>query len=149
MNAEHVERVARAVADRVSRALGNGASVLVLGGDCTVELGSVAGASSSGEEVGLVYVDLDTDLNTPMSVSDGALDWMGLAHLVGLPNTLARLRTLGGQTPLLRADQIHLFANDNSTEFERSIIDERGIAETRLAAVVADPAAAGRDVATN
>jgi arginase len=41
--------------------------VLILGGDCTVELGTVAGTLVGSPNVGLVYVDLDTDLNTPES----------------------------------------------------------------------------------
>ena len=34
-------------------------AVLVLGGDCTIELGTVAGALHEAESVGLVYIDLD------------------------------------------------------------------------------------------
>src|SRR5688572_11013148 len=44
MNAGAVATVARATADRVASALAANAAVLVLGGDCTVELGTVAGA---------------------------------------------------------------------------------------------------------
>lgn len=46
----------------------------MLGGDCTVELGTVAGALRGEDSIGLIYVDLDTDLNPP-EASDGALDW--------------------------------------------------------------------------
>ena len=146
MNAGVVAGVARAVADRVAQGLADGAAVLVLGGDCTVELGTVAGASRDGDDIGLVYIDLDTDLNTPASVEDGALDWMGVAHLLGLDGTVHALSGSGPRTPMLRADQVLLFADDNSTPFERKVIDERGIAEVRLAQVAADPAGAARGV---
>jgi arginase len=82
MNPDAVSTVARGTADRVASALASDATVLVLGGDCTVELGTVAGALRGSHSVGLIYVDLDTDLNTPDSTEDGALDWMGLAHLL-------------------------------------------------------------------
>jgi len=82
MNAEAAAGVARTVADRVAEGLAEGAAILVLGGDCTVELGTVAGASLNADDLGLIYIDLDTDLNTPDSVGDGALDWMGVAHLL-------------------------------------------------------------------
>lgn len=144
MNAETAASVARAVADRVAEGLADGAATLVLGGDCTVELGTVAGATHDTNDLGLIYVDLDTDLNTPQSVSDGALDWMGVAHLLGLEDTVPILASVGQQTPMLRPDQILLFADDNSTAFERQIIDERGIKEIRLAQVAADPAGAAR-----
>lgn len=39
----------------------------MIGGDCTVELGTVAGALRDTTSVGVVYIDLDTDLNTPES----------------------------------------------------------------------------------
>jgi arginase len=147
MNAEAAAGVARVVADRVSDSLAAGAAILVLGGDCTVELGTVAGVSVDTDDVGLIYVDLDTDLNTPESVEDGALDWMGVAHLLGLDGTIPTLAGLGPRAPMLRPDQVLLFADDNSTPFERRIIDDHGIEEVRLARVVADPASAARGVA--
>ena len=111
------------------------------------ELGTIAGASVGTELLGLVYIDLDTDLNTPDSVEDGALDWMGVAHLLGLEGTVPALAGLGPRTPMLRPDQVLLFANDNSTAFERRIIEERGIPEVRLASVAADPAGVARGIA--
>jgi arginase len=147
MNAEAAAGAARAVADRVSDSLAAGAAVLVLGGDCTVELGTVAGASVDTDDVGLIYIDLDTDLNTPETVEDGALDWMGVAHLLGLEGTTPILAGLGPRAPMLRPDQILLFADDNSTPFERRMIEQLGIEEVRLAQVVADPASAARGVA--
>ena len=146
MNAEAAADVARAVADRVAEGLAEGAAVLVLGGDCTVELGTVAGASVDTDDLGLIYIDLDTDMNTPESVEDGALDWMGVAHLLGLDGTVPVLAGFGARTPMMRPDQVLLFADDNSTTFERRIIDERGIEEVRLAQVVEDPAGAARGV---
>jgi len=65
MHAAAAARVARAVADGVAQAVADGGRILVLGGDCTVELGTVAGATRDSDDVGLVYIDLDADLNTP------------------------------------------------------------------------------------
>jgi arginase len=120
--------------------------VLVLGGDCTVELGTVAGAISRTESTGLIYIDLDTDLNTPESTRDGALDWMGVAHLLGIDGTVPELVQLGSRIPLLHPHQILFFGNDNVEPFERRIIEEQGIAEVRLAEVIADPAGAAQSV---
>ena len=85
MNADAVATVATAVAGLVAQSLDDGSAVLVLGGDCTVGIGTVAGALAGAANVGLVYVDLDTDLNTPQTTTDGALDWMGVAHMLGPP----------------------------------------------------------------
>jgi arginase len=146
MNAPVVAAVAKATAGLVSEALAEGAAVLVLGGDCTVELGTVAGALSGTDSVGLVYVDFDTDLNTPQSTTDGALDWMGVAHLLGLEGTVEVLTGLGPRRPMLDPDQILFFASVNSTAFERQVIADRGIAEVPLAEMVADPAGSARRV---
>ena len=70
-------------AERVRAALDAGEVALVLGGDCTVGIGTVAGHLPSSGRLGLVYLDLHGDLNTPGSVRDGALDWMGVAHMLG------------------------------------------------------------------
>ena len=146
MNPDVAASVAGAVSDRVATALSEGAAVLVLGGDCTVEIGTVAGASRATPEVGLVYIDYDTDVNTPRSVEDGALDWMGVAHMLGLPDTVPGLAGLGPRMPMLRPDQVLLFANGSSTDFERRTIDELGIEEVPLARVASDPAGSARGI---
>jgi len=146
MNADKVTMVAKATADRVASALAEDSATLVLGGDCTVELGTVAGALGRTESIGLVYIDLDTDLNTPNSTEDGALDWMGVAHMLGIEGTVPELAGFGPRVPMLRSDQVLFFANDNSKPFEREIIEDRGIAEVRMASVVADPSGAAQSV---
>jgi arginase len=146
MNADAAAGVASAVADQVAAGLSDRSAVLVLGGDCTVELGTVAGASRETPDVGLVYIDYDTDMNTPLRVEDGALDWMGVAHLLGLPGTISGLAGVGPRTPMLRPDQVLLFANGSSTDFERRTIDEFGIHEVPLAQVASDPAGSARGV---
>ena len=148
MNAGAVAAVARATAERVAGALATDAAVLVLGGDCTVELGTVAGALVGTPSVGLVYIDLDTDLNTPGSTMDGALDWMGVAHMLGVEGAVPELVGLGPRVPLLTGEQVLFFANDNVEPFEQRLIRELGITEIRLADVVTDPRGSGEAVAT-
>lgn len=146
MNVNAAATVAEATAERVASALAGDATVLVLGGDCTVELGTVAGALRGSQSVGVVYIDLDTDLNTPESTQDGALDWMGVAHLLGVDGTASELAALGPGVPMLRPEQVLFFANDNVEPFERRVIEARGIAEVRLADVAADPSGAAQTV---
>jgi arginase len=148
MNATAVSRVVRATGERVAAALADDAAVLVLGGDCTVELGTVVGALQGTQSVGVVYIDLDTDLNTPESTRDGALDWMGVAHMLGLQGTVPELSTLGPCVPMLRPGQVLFFANDNVEPFERQVVDELGIAEVRMREVTAAPSSAAAAVVT-
>jgi arginase len=146
MNSEPAVAVAGAVSKSVAQSLEAGAAVLVLGGDCTIEIGTVAGASSSSKRVGLVYIDLDADLNTPETTDDGALDWMGVAHLLGLPGTVSALGSVGSRWPMLSSDEIVLFAVDNITPAEHAVIDTHGIAAIPCVDVSVDPAGTARRV---
>jgi len=74
---------------------------LVLGGDCTVGVGTVAGLRHRVERLGVVYVDRHADLNVPDSTVDGALDWMGVAHMLDIPGAVDGLAALAGQRPML------------------------------------------------
>jgi arginase len=140
MNIDAVRRTANDVAGRVAGALGRGENVLAIGGDCTIELGSVAGAIQSGASIGLVYVDLDVDLNAP-GTSDGALDWTGVAHLLDIPGAAPELSGLGSVRPMLKPDQLLFFAAGNITEPEAATMQALQLRQIPVAEVAADPRA--------
>jgi arginase len=146
MNAAAAARAIRDTAARVQSAMDAGGTPLVLGGDCTVELGTVSGALHSTDSVGLVYIDLDTDLNTPASTTDGALDWMGVAHMLGVADTLPELAAVGPRVPLLRPYQLMYFAADNIEPFEQRLMREQRIAHVPLAQAAAAPTEAAAEV---
>jgi arginase len=123
-NLATVVRVARAVADAVTGALAEGALPLVLGGDCTITLGVVAGTQRHDPATGLLYFDGDADLATPATTSSGVLDAMGIAHLLGLADT--ELARLGDAVPTLTDDRLALIGYDETD------------AETFAAAVLRD-----------
>src|ERR1700753_4047575 len=107
-----VVRVAGAVADAVAAALAAGRRPVVLGGDCTISLGVMAGVLRQYPRAGLLYVDGDADLATPRTSSSGVLDAMGAAHLLGLAdNELARL---GPHFPMLTDERLVQFGYDET-----------------------------------
>jgi arginase len=122
-NAHRVLDIARGTADQVAAAAGRDARVLVLGGDCTIQIGVVAGLVRTTERVGLVYVDAGFDLNTPTSVRLGFLDWMGVAHLVGEPDAVRELVEIGPRVPLLDFEDIEFLGTvrDELTDWEREL----------------------------
>jgi arginase len=128
-------------ARRVASSTAEEELTLVLGGDCTVGIGSVAGHVTTGERVGLVYFDAHADLNVPESVREGALDWMGMAHMLGEPGAEAELRGAGPRDPLLEPEQVVLFGWDpeQATDFERAAIGRHAIATVTAAEVGAGP----------
>jgi arginase len=146
MNVSAAAAAAEAVSQRVADALSRKSRALVLGGDCSVELGTVAGALTQSENIGLIYVDLDVDLNTPDSTTDGALDWMGVAHLLGVKGSLPALAALGPRVPMLGPDAVLFFAHDNVTEPEREIINTYSIAECPLSQVRNNPSRVAQSV---
>ena len=146
MNAGAVVDGVRAVAGEVQAAVRSGALALVLGGDCTVGVGTVAGAVAAGADPRLVYLDLHPDLNTPGSVPDGALDWMGVAHMLDLDGADERLAAAGPRRPLLADDDLVLLGSDPAqcTAAERDAIAARDLRPIGVDDVRADPAAAAR-----
>ena len=82
-NLPGVAAMARVLADRVESVLKDGRKLMVLGGDCTVALGSVAGISRVHPRAGLAYLDRDAELNTAASTPSGILDGMVISHLLG------------------------------------------------------------------
>jgi arginase len=141
MNVDAVHRTAVAVADEVAKVLADNGAAIVLGGDCTVELGTVAGALQGSSSVGLVYIDLDADLNTP-ETSDGALDWTGTAHLLGMEGTMPALAGLGVRRPMLGPADILFLGVENITPPEARAIGALGLAKIALSEVKANPVAA-------
>ncbi len=126
MNLEAVRHACEQVASRVATAISAQEDVLVLGGDCTVELGTVAGANAAGARIGLIYIDFDTDLNAP-GTSDGALDWTGVAHLLELPGCEPSLASLGPTRPMLAPQQVLYFGVENITPPEAAAIRDHAI----------------------
>src|SRR5262245_52381931 len=114
-NLEEVVEMVRRTSSRVADALDeHDRTVLALGGDCTVGIGTIAGARSGLGDLAVVYFDLHSDLNTPTSARDGALDWMALAHMLAIEGSEPTLVAATGPVPLLRANQVVLFAHSES-----------------------------------
>jgi arginase len=147
-NLESVVEVVEITARRVSAALaGRESKALVLGGDCTVGIGTIAGAQAAAGDVAVVYFDLHSDLNTPASARDGALDWMALAHMLAIDGSDAMLSSATGPKPLLDASRVVLFAHSHSdaTRFERGEIQRLGLTRFPLEDVRVDPEGAAQE----
>ncbi|WP_431944216.1 arginase family protein [Micromonospora marina] len=144
-NAGAVAAVASAVADRVAAVVGRGRAPLVLGGDCTVTVGLVAGFARAGLSPALVYVDGGPDLYTPETRANGNLDAMGLAHMLGLPGTLPEVAGVGPAVPLLSPDRVVVYGDSLPRgDHERELVAELGLAYVPAEEVHADAGAAAR-----
>jgi arginase len=146
-NLDAVVDVVRTTSTRVADALRErDRRVLVLGGDCTVGIGTIAGIRAAIGDIAVAYFDLHSDLNTPASATDGALDWMALAHMLAIEGSEPTLAAAAGESPLLESGQVVLFAQSlsHATRFERGEIERLGLARVALEDVRGDPEGAAR-----
>lgn len=141
-NAEQVLQVARAVAERIERTVNAGRRVLIIGGDCTISLGVVSGFQRRSREPGLLYVDAHGDLNTPGSSSSGAMDSMGMAHMLGEPGAVDSLARMGPRYPMLSDGQVvyYAYVPDELNPVERETFERRRLTGFTADEVNADPA---------
>jgi len=138
-NATAVARVASATADAVGEIVAQGQVPLVIGGDCTITIGVVAGFVGCGQEPALLYVDGGPDLYTPGASSIGHLDAMGLAHMLGLPGHLPEIAGIGPKLPLLEPrDVVSYGAYLDADDPEQVLLDELKILDIGAADIHRD-----------
>jgi arginase len=134
--------------ERLTPLLARGDTLLVLGGNCTVALGVAASLRRlSTDPVGVVYVDRHYDINTPGSTTDGALDWMGMAHALSLPGSIEVLVDVLGPRPLLAPNQVAWVGIEDrvATEWEQSEARRLGLQVISSTAFAQDPVSAAVD----
>jgi arginase len=126
---DEIAAVNREVADRVGGILGSGALPVVLGGDHSISIGSIAGAAAwarqRGEEIGLLWFDAHADLNTPDTSPSGNIHGMPLA--VALGHGDPALVDIGGFAPKVRPGRTVLIGAREVDPGERELIRECGI----------------------
>jgi len=138
-NLNAVAAVARQVADAVADLPESGELPLIVGGDCTITLGAVAGLSRRHADVGLIYVDGDADVGVPGSDGSGIFDSMGISHLLG--RGAAELTWLGGTVPLLDPARLAIVGADprETDEAGRKYLSDAGVSFQEAPALIADP----------
>jgi len=138
-NLEAVVRVAAATADAVARIDAAGQVPFVLGGDCSITVGVMAGLARAGARPALMYVDGGPDLFTPQTRPNGNFDAMGVAHLLRLPGHAPDLAAVA---PRVGPGQVLSFGDalpEGAGDHELELLDQLGIARISAADVHADP----------
>lgn len=142
-NAAAVARVATETRDGVARILADHQRPLVVGGDCSITVGVVAGFVQHGIRPALLYVDGGPDLYTPDTRPNGNLDAMGLAHLLAIPGHVPDVASVGGRVPLLTARDVVNYGHTLPPgDLELGLLNELGVPHLHADEVHADPVAA-------
>ena len=106
LNGETIAAWSPALADSVERVLGRGEFPIVLGGDCSIILGSMLALNRRGRH-GLFYVDAHTDFYHPDMDPQGEAASMDLAFATGYGPSI--LTNIEGRGPLVRSADVVAF----------------------------------------
>jgi arginase len=102
-------------------------------------------AAFAERDAGLIYLDRHADLNVPASTIDGALDWMGVAHMLGVDGAEPQLAGIAGAPPMLAPERIAFLGLAPVSPPEQAILDALDPSVVSLDRAVADPAGAARE----
>ncbi len=117
------------LAEAIGGALRAGKFPIVLGGDHSIAVGTVSGASrhlrESGQKLGLIWIDAHTDMNTPDSSPSGNVHGMPLACCIGLgPGPLTEIF---GFSPKVSPGNVALVGIRSVDEKERRNVQRSGV----------------------
>lgn len=123
---DEIVKISSGLASEVEATLREGHCPIVLGGDHSVCLGAVAGASVAlGSMLGLIYIDAHGDLNTDKTTPTGNIHGMHLASLLGFGDPA--LRGVNGSDPKLSSDNLLLIGGSDYDKAEIDLIKSENI----------------------
>jgi len=126
---EQILEVCTKLAHEVKKHMAEGAFPLVLGGDHSIAMGTVAGVSSHfrdrKESLGLIWFDAHGDMNVPGVSPSGNIHGMPLAHLLGQGDI--DLKNILGFSPKINPRNVALIGIRDIDGSERKIIKNSGI----------------------
>lgn len=124
-NLEEVIKVSEQLCKEVERMEAEHSFPLILGGDHSISIGSIAGIRSKYENLGVIWYDAHPDLNTEETSPSGNIHGMPLAVNIGLGHS--RLTSIGDIIPKIKPENIVIIGARSIDEGEREIIKEKGI----------------------
>jgi arginase len=124
-----VAAVNQLLADRVEAALADGAIPLVLGGDQSISIGTIAGVSAfhrdRQQRLGVIWFDAHADMNTPETTPSGNIH--GMPYAVSLGLGARELTHIKSFAPKLAANACALIGARSIDERERDNIRAAGL----------------------
>lgn len=117
------------LAEVVDASLNLGSIPLVIGGDHSIAMGTVAGVSGhyrkKNENIGLIWFDAHGDMNIPSSSPSGNIHGMPLSHILGMGDE--DLANIGGFIGKVKPENVALVGIRDLDQRERGIIRDSGI----------------------
>lgn len=124
-----IQRTCARLAAMVEKALGESRWPLVLGGDHSVAMGTIAGVAKhfrkKKQRIGVIWVDAHADMNTPETSPSGNIHGMPLACTLGMgPGELV---TLAGFSPKAQAKNVALVGIRDVDQLEKPHVRDSGV----------------------
>jgi arginase len=98
---------------------------LVLGGDHSIAIGTLAGVAKHYKNLGVIWYDAHGDLNTEETSPSGNIHGMPLAASLGLGHPV--LTNIAGYSPKIKPENIVIIGARALDEGEKVLIKEKGI----------------------
>jgi arginase len=113
------------LSEKVDNIIKSGSFPLVLGGDHSIAIGTLAGVSKHYKNLGVIWYDAHGDLNTADTSPSGNIHGMPLAVSIGLGHE--SLIQLGGYAPKVKPENIVIIGARSLDDGEKALIKEQGI----------------------
>jgi arginase len=125
-----IRHTCEAVREEVDSALGAGSLPVVLGGDHSIAMGTIAGVSrhfrQKDERVGLIWFDAHGDMNTPETSPSGNIHGMPLAVALGIGEK-SLVGLAGDEGPMVEGARAAVVGLRDVDPAEKENIRESGI----------------------
>jgi arginase len=124
-NLDLVAEKSELLAEKVDNAVQSGAFPLVLGGDHSIAIGTLAGVSKHYKNLGVIWYDAHGDLNTAETSPSGNIHGMPLAVSIGLGHSM--LTDIGGYAPKVKPENVVIIGARALDDGEKDLIKEIGM----------------------
>lgn len=124
-NLEEVVQATSELANRVADVIEKGNFPLVLGGDHSIAIGTIAGLSSKYKNLGVIWYDAHVDMNTAETSPSGNIHGMPLAVLMGRGHE--RLVNIFAEGQKVKPENIVIIGARSVDPGERVLIKNLGI----------------------
>ncbi|ODM97088.1 Arginase-2, mitochondrial [Orchesella cincta] len=131
LNVHYVKQVAdanRMISDWTSKIMRDGRVCLTLGGDHALGIGTVNGASQVHPDLGVLWIDAHSDINTPLTTGSGKIHGMSVAFFVQeLQPYMTQLPEFSWVQPRIKAANLAFIGLRDVDPAERAILEMLGI----------------------
>ncbi|ASV67500.1 MULTISPECIES: arginase [Cytobacillus] len=124
-NLDLIAEKTKILADQVNGVVKKGAFPLVLGGDHSIAIGTLAGLLQHYHNLGVIWYDAHGDLNTAETSPSGNIHGMSLAVALGYGHPL--LLEVGGVHKKLKPENVVIIGARSLDQGERDLIKAKGI----------------------